>query len=29
VLADGSERARVIADETMTAVKDIIGFIRH
>jgi tryptophanyl-tRNA synthetase len=28
VLADGAERARVIADETMTAVKDIIGFIR-
>ena len=29
VLADGAERARVIADETMNAVKDIVGFIRH
>jgi tryptophanyl-tRNA synthetase len=29
VLADGAERARVIADETMRSVKDIIGFIRH
>jgi tryptophanyl-tRNA synthetase len=28
VLADGAERARVIADDTMTAVKDIVGFIR-
>jgi tryptophanyl-tRNA synthetase len=28
VLADGSRRARVIAQETMTAVKDIVGFVR-
>ena len=28
VLADGADRARVIAAETMTAVKDIMGFIR-
>src|SRR3954469_736704 len=28
VLADGSERARAIADETMVAVKDIMGFVR-
>ena len=28
VLADGSARARVLAAETMTAVKDIVGFIR-
>ena len=29
VLADGAERARAIAAETMNAVKDIVGFIRH
>jgi tryptophanyl-tRNA synthetase len=29
VLADGSERARVIAHETMKSVKDIVGFIRR
>jgi tryptophanyl-tRNA synthetase len=29
VLADGSDRARVIASETMNAVKDILGLIRH
>jgi len=29
VLADGSERASAIAAETMNAVKDILGFIRH
>jgi tryptophanyl-tRNA synthetase len=29
VLADGSERAAKIADETMKAVKDIVGFVRH
>jgi tryptophanyl-tRNA synthetase len=28
VLADGADRARVIAAETMNAVKDIVGFIR-
>jgi tryptophanyl-tRNA synthetase len=28
VLADGSARARVIADETMRATKDIVGLIR-
>jgi tryptophanyl-tRNA synthetase len=28
VLADGSRRARAIAHETMTAVKDIVGFVR-
>jgi tryptophanyl-tRNA synthetase len=28
VLADGSERARAIADETMVSVKDIMGFVR-
>jgi tryptophanyl-tRNA synthetase len=28
VLADGSERARAIASETMNAVKDIVGFVR-
>ncbi len=28
VLADGADRARAIAAETMTAVKDIMGFIR-
>ncbi len=29
VLADGSDRARVIAAETMKAVKDIVGFVRR
>ncbi len=29
VLGDGAARARVIAAETMKAVKDIVGFIRH
>ena len=29
VLADGSDRAAAIASETMNAVKDILGFIRH
>jgi tryptophanyl-tRNA synthetase len=29
VLADGSDRAGAIAAETMNAVKDIVGFIRH
>ena len=29
VLAQGSERARVLAAETMKAVKDIVGFVRH
>ncbi|MBV5271414.1 MAG: tryptophan--tRNA ligase, partial [Afipia sp.] len=28
VLTDGADRARVIASETMNAVKDIVGFIR-
>jgi tryptophanyl-tRNA synthetase len=28
VLCDGSDRARVIADQTMNAVKDIVGFVR-
>ena len=28
VLNDGSDRARVIADKTMNAVKDIVGFVR-
>jgi tryptophanyl-tRNA synthetase len=28
VLSDGSDRARVIADKTMNAVKDIVGFVR-
>jgi tryptophanyl-tRNA synthetase len=28
ILAGGSERARVIAAETMKAVKDIVGFVR-
>jgi tryptophanyl-tRNA synthetase len=28
VLADGAARARAIARETMTAVKDIVGFVR-
>jgi tryptophanyl-tRNA synthetase len=29
VLADGAGRARAIADETMKAVKDIVGFVRR
>ena len=29
VLADGSDRAHAIASETINAVKDIVGFIRH
>jgi tryptophanyl-tRNA synthetase len=29
VLADGSERAQVLAAETMKAVKDIVGFVRR
>ncbi len=29
VLADGSDRARVIASETMKSVKDIVGFVRR
>jgi tryptophanyl-tRNA synthetase len=29
VLADGSDRARVIAADTMKAVKDIVGFVRR
>jgi len=29
VLADGSDRAGAIASETMNAVKDVVGFIRH
>src|SRR5215467_3444797 len=29
ILADGSERARKIAAETMKAVKDIVGFVRR
>jgi tryptophanyl-tRNA synthetase len=28
ILAEGSDRARVIADETMKLAKDIVGFIR-
>ncbi len=28
VLTDGADRARVIADKTMNAVKDIVGFVR-
>ena len=28
VLAEGSARARIIASETMNAVKDIVGFVR-
>jgi tryptophanyl-tRNA synthetase len=28
VLADGADRARILAAETMNAVKDIVGFIR-
>ncbi|HEU5017389.1 MAG TPA: tryptophan--tRNA ligase [Pseudolabrys sp.] len=29
VLADGARRAQAIAAETMKAVKDIVGFVRH
>ena len=29
VLADGSDRARAIASETMKSVKDIVGFVRR
>ena len=29
VLADGSDRANAIASETIKAVKDVLGFIRH
>ena len=29
VLADGADRARLIAAETMKAVKDIVGFVRR
>jgi tryptophanyl-tRNA synthetase len=29
ILAQGADRAAVIAAETMNAVKDILGFIRH
>ena len=29
VLADGADRAQAIASETINAVKDIVGFIRH
>jgi tryptophanyl-tRNA synthetase len=29
VLADGAARARILAAETITAVKDVVGFIRH
>ena len=29
VLSDGAARARSIAAETMKAVKDIVGFVRH
>jgi tryptophanyl-tRNA synthetase len=28
VLIDGADRARVIASETMSALKDILGFVR-
>ena len=28
VLADGADRARVIADKTMNSVRDIVGFVR-
>ena len=28
ILIDGAERAQAIAQETMNAVKDIVGFIR-
>jgi tryptophanyl-tRNA synthetase len=29
VLADGSQRAQVLAAKTMKAVKDIVGFVRR
>jgi tryptophanyl-tRNA synthetase len=29
ILADGSQRAQVIAADTMKAVKDIVGFVRR
>src|SRR4051812_40711368 len=29
VLADGADRAQAIAEETINAVKDILGFLRH
>jgi tryptophanyl-tRNA synthetase len=29
VLADGAARAQVLAAQTMTAVKDIVGFVRR
>ncbi len=29
VLADGSQRAQLVAGETMKAVKDIVGLVRH
>jgi tryptophanyl-tRNA synthetase len=29
VLSDGANRARAIAAETMSSVKDIVGLIRH
>jgi len=29
VLADGADRARVLAADTMKAVKDIVGFVRR
>jgi tryptophanyl-tRNA synthetase len=29
ILIDGANRARTIADETMRAAKDIVGFIRQ
>ena len=29
ILIDGADRARAIADETMSAAKDIVGFIRE
>jgi tryptophanyl-tRNA synthetase len=28
ILVDGADRARVIAAQTMNAVKDIVGFVR-
>jgi tryptophanyl-tRNA synthetase len=28
ILKDGSNRARVLAAQTMTSVKDIVGFVR-
>ena len=29
VLIDGADRARVIADDTMQATKDVVGFFRR